>query len=79
MFYTFHTKKMSNENLKPIPQPRGYPLIGNLLDVDPYYPYGSEERLANIYGEIYSLQTGGPRRIFVNSHALANELCDESR
>ena len=70
---------MANENIKSIPQPTAYPLIGNLLEVDAYYPVGAEYRLADIYGEIYSLQTGGSRTIYVNSYTLTNELCNESR
>ena len=70
---------MAKENIKPIPQPTAYPFIGNLLELDTYYPIGAEYRLADIYGEIYSLQVGGPRMIYANTYALTNELCDESR
>lgn len=63
----------------PIPQPRGYPLVGNVTDIDPEHPITSFLNLAHEYGEIYSLTLFGQRRLFVNSVALVNEVCDEKR
>ena len=69
----------TKKDLVPIPQPAGLPLVGNMFDIDPYYAYGWQEKLAAVYGEIYSLQFGGPRRVIVNSFELANECFDEKR
>ena len=69
----------TTQNLQPIPHPTDIPLIGNLLEVDPYYSYGFTARFAEVYGEIYSLQFGGPRRLFVNTFELADEIFDEKR
>ena len=63
----------------PIPQPRGYPLIGNITDIDPELPIDSLCNLADQYGEIYSLTIVGERRIFVSTVKLMNEICDEKR
>ncbi|KAK5112785.1 hypothetical protein LTR85_011119 [Meristemomyces frigidus] len=63
----------------PIPQPRGYPIIGNITDVDPELPILSLQNLAKQYGEIYSLSIFGKKKIFVSSQRLMNEICDEKR
>jgi cytochrome P450/NADPH-cytochrome P450 reductase len=63
----------------PIPQPRGYPLVGNISDFDPDQPTASFMNLAKEYGEIVSLTLFGQRRVFLNSVALLGEVCDEKR
>ncbi|CAJ2504411.1 Uu.00g118050.m01.CDS01 [Anthostomella pinea] len=63
----------------PIPQPPGWPLVGNITDVDPEAPILSIQHLASQYGEILSLTMFGKRRIFISSHKLLNEVCDEKR
>jgi len=66
-------------HIDPIPQPPAYPVIGNLLDVSGDTPVYDFQRLTRQYGEIYQLKLGGRAPIFVNSVALTDELCDESR
>jgi len=64
----------------PIPGPPGLPILGNLVDVDREVPLTTFVRLAETYGPIFSLQLGGgPKRVFVNSVALFEEMCDEKR
>ncbi|WPG99486.1 Hypothetical protein R9X50_00230100 [Acrodontium crateriforme] len=63
----------------PIPQPPGYPLLGNLSDIDPELPIASLQNLAKQYGDIFSLTLLGHRRIFISSQKLVNEACDEKR
>lgn len=70
---------MDKRDCTPIPQPPGYPIVGNLTDVDPELPIQSLCNLADQYGEIFSLTTFGKRRIIITSQALANEVCDEKR
>ncbi|KZV78883.1 cytochrome P450 [Exidia glandulosa HHB12029] len=65
--------------LVPVPQPPGYPLIGNIFDIDPQAPAASFERLAAEYGEIYSVNILGTTFIAVSSQKLAEEVCDERR
>ena len=68
------------QDLKEIPAPPGYPLIGNLLDLrDAEYPLQALERLANQYGEIFSLAQGGRKQYFTSSVKLLEELCDDKR
>jgi len=38
----------------PIPQPRGYPLVGNITDVDPEQPTLSLMNLAKEHGKLAS-------------------------
>ena len=42
----------------PIPQPPGYPLLGNIKDIDPENLLASIEHLVNIYGRHFSLALG---------------------
>jgi cytochrome P450 / NADPH-cytochrome P450 reductase len=63
----------------PIPQPAGWPIVGNLTDVDPELPILSLQQLGEKYGEIFSLTTFGQKRVFVTSQRLLEELCDEKR
>ncbi|OAG40178.1 hypothetical protein AYO21_05656 [Fonsecaea monophora] len=64
---------------EPIPSPRGYPIIGNALDIDAEYPMMSLSNLANRYGEIFKLTLGGHERVFICRRELFNELMDEKR
>ncbi|KAH7098971.1 fatty acid hydroxylase [Auriculariales sp. MPI-PUGE-AT-0066] len=62
-----------------IPQPAGWPVLGNLLEVDPTLSVLDLERLGKKYGEIFTLNFMGRRMIWVNSAALAVEVTDEKR
>ncbi|KZV79489.1 hypothetical protein EXIGLDRAFT_782227, partial [Exidia glandulosa HHB12029] len=66
-------------SLVPIPHPPGYPLVGNIFDLDPEVPLQALEDFAKVYGEIYSLTFFGNTVNVVNSHALALEILDERR
>ena len=63
----------------PIPQPPGYPFVGNVTDIDPVLPIDSLCNLGDQYGEIFSLTIFGKRRTFITTQALADEVCDEKR
>lgn len=63
----------------PIPQPRGLPLVGNVLDVKPSNTWASLKKLAEKYGEIFKITVLGHTIVFVAGAALAEELCDEKR
>lgn len=64
----------------PIPGPPGLPILGNLTDLDPEVPLTTFMRLADTYGPVFSLQLGGgPKRVFINSVELLEEVCDEKR
>ena len=54
----------------PIPQPKAYPFVGNLWDIDRNTPLRTFTKLADQYGPIYALQFPGQRRLFVNNVAL---------
>ncbi|KAI1439447.1 cytochrome P450 [Annulohypoxylon stygium] len=62
-------------SLEPIPGPPGWPLIGNLLDIDIENSVKSFDALAQEWGQIYKLHLGGTVRIFINSHELVDEVC----
>ncbi|KAE8324698.1 cytochrome P450 [Aspergillus sergii] len=70
---------MGETKFIPIPEPRGLPLLGNILDVDSEAPEKSFQRLAETYGPIFRLNLAGASRVFISTHELVDEICDEER
>lgn len=63
-----------------IPQPPAYPIIHNLPVIENTLPVRSFILLAQKYGEIFKMQyPSGPPSIYINSHALISQVCDDSR
>ncbi|OJJ48675.1 hypothetical protein ASPZODRAFT_14803 [Penicilliopsis zonata CBS 506.65] len=71
--------KMGEPSYLPIPGPPGLPLLGNINAIDAEVPIKSLGLLADQYGPIYQLNQLGKPTIFVSSHELVDELCDEER
>jgi len=65
--------------MEPIPQPPGYPWIGNLLSLGGANPLETMMNLLKPYGEIASVTVFGIRVVFISSAAILTELCDEKR
>ncbi|KAL4888632.1 putative cytochrome P450 [Aspergillus ambiguus] len=65
----------------PIPQPKGYPLVGNLFDIDSQNPWGSFNKLAleNNYRPIFKINLLGKELVFITGAALLEEVCDDKR
>ncbi|KAJ7035907.1 fatty acid hydroxylase [Mycena alexandri] len=63
----------------PIPQPPTIPFIGNITAIEKDVPLRSFQLLAKTYGEIYQLDLLGRKVIAVSSHALANEVSNDTR
>lgn len=59
--------------------PKGYPLIGNMLDLQDDVPLHAIERMADIYGPIFKFNVPGRQTIIVSNFELFDELCDETR
>ncbi|KAK4560538.1 hypothetical protein LTR86_005735 [Recurvomyces mirabilis] len=70
---------MDARDTVPIPQPKGWPVVGNLSEIDPELPIRSLCNLAKTYGEIYSLTIFGKKRVVISSQRLLAEVCDEKR
>src|SRR5918994_5422010 len=65
---------------EPIPQPPGYPVLGNLFDVrGAETPIQALMKLARQHGPIFRLHVGPRKLIVVSGYDLVNELCDEKR
>ncbi|KAG9256891.1 cytochrome P450 [Emericellopsis atlantica] len=64
---------------QPIPQPKGLPLLGNVLDVKPSNTWASLKKLAETYGEIFKITVLGHSIVFVAGADLAEEVTDEKR
>ena len=65
---------------KPIPQPPGKFLVGNLTDIAGPVPILELMRLAREYGPIYQLSIlNRTPMVIVSGYKLVNELCDEGR
>ncbi|TPX14092.1 uncharacterized protein E0L32_000486 [Thyridium curvatum] len=68
------------DGTEPIPEPPGYPLVGNIGDIDPENPVQSFVHLSDKYGPIYRLHfPGGRTAVALASRELINEACDETR
>lgn len=62
-----------------IPSPKGLPFLGNILDLQDEVPVKAMERLADIYGPIFKVNTLGRETIIVSGFDVFDELCDETR
>ncbi|KAK1499119.1 cytochrome P450 [Colletotrichum tamarilloi] len=62
-----------------IPEPPRKPVLGHVTEIDQDYPLGSFVHMANKYGPIYRLDLLGQKLVFVNTHELVNECCDDKR
>ncbi|KAL2821859.1 cytochrome P450 [Aspergillus cavernicola] len=65
----------------PIPQPKGLPLLGNLLAMDSKNPWASFNKLSQspAHRPIFKISILSHEIVFVTSAALLEEICDESR
>jgi cytochrome P450 / NADPH-cytochrome P450 reductase len=72
---------MSDQGIyEPIPQPPGYPVLGNLFDLrGAETPIQALMKLARQYGPIFRLQVGPRRFTVVSGFDLVDELCDDER
>ncbi|KAI0443195.1 cytochrome P450 [Xylaria telfairii] len=61
--------------METIPGPSGWPLIGNLLDIDLNNTMQSFMALSKQWGPIFKLHLGGTDRILICSHELINDVC----
>ncbi|KAI2465636.1 cytochrome P450 [Annulohypoxylon bovei var. microspora] len=66
-------------NTTAIPEPPGLPFLGHIAELDRELPLRSFVSLADRYGEIFRLRLPGRSIVFVSSHRLVDELCDEKR
>lgn len=62
-----------------IPEPRGYPIIGNIADIDPEFSNRSFLALSEKYGDIYRLRFPEGHLIIVSTVALVDDICDEDK
>lgn len=63
----------------PIPEPPRLPFIGNIADIDAVNSIRSFKGLAHKYGEIYRLSLPGASLVFISTHELVDDACDETR
>nr|OQO17905.1 hypothetical protein B0A51_15106 [Rachicladosporium sp. CCFEE 5018] len=62
-----------------IPAVAGYPIVGNVFNVNDEVPVRAIENLADTYGGIYKLRFFGREIFVVANHELLEEMCDEKR
>ncbi|KAF5355230.1 hypothetical protein D9758_005996 [Tetrapyrgos nigripes] len=58
------------------PGPKGWPIIGNLLDVPGKHPWFVYEKWGKRYGPIISMNVFGQPIVVINSYSIAKELLD---
>ena len=59
------------------PGPKGWPVIGNLLDMPPDYPWVAFSALGKKYGPLTYLNVVGSPILIVNSHRVALDLLEK--
>ena len=66
--------------MEEIPGPRGWPILGNMLDLKSAEGTSKAlEHLADIYGPVYQLSLRGRKAIFVSSAELLIQVTDEKQ
>ena len=74
--YTISSRhKRIPKGLREVPGPKGLPLIGNTLQLQPY-PQQRLQQWAREYGELFKIQLGWENWIFVNDPGAVKELLD---
>jgi cytochrome P450/NADPH-cytochrome P450 reductase len=71
--------KPDPSRIERIPRPPGYPVIGNVLDLDPEDPIASLVGLMKKHGPIIFLKFPKNNEVLVGSQELVHELCDQER
>lgn len=65
---------------EPIPQPPGYPVLGNLFDLrGAETPIQALMKLARQHGPIFRLRVGPRKIVVVSGYDLVDEICDDER
>lgn len=65
--------------MEPIPHPPSYPLVGNVLAINPDDPMVSIVNLMKRYGPIMYLKFPKNTVVMVGSQEYVHELCDQER
>ncbi|KEF56920.1 uncharacterized protein A1O9_07110 [Exophiala aquamarina CBS 119918] len=76
-FILFVQRFCSNKipkGVRELPGPKGYPVIGNLLDIPKKYAWVAFKELGDIYGPIYKLEIFGITFVIINDTAIADQL-----
>lgn len=68
-----------SEGSRPFPGPAGYPLIGNLLDIDMSQCFVTLNALHRKYGTVYQISFLSETLIMASSHEVVHALCDEDK
>ncbi|KAJ0065308.1 hypothetical protein NL108_007016 [Boleophthalmus pectinirostris] len=55
------------------PGPRALPLLGNIFDSDPKFPHLSFSKMAEIYGNVFSLRFGSDKIVFICGYKMVKE------
>ena len=66
-------------DLEPIPQPDGAPLLGNAFTVDASRLIQELMALAEQHGPIFKLEVMGNTLVFISGADMVAEACDEKR
>ncbi|KAM3619696.1 uncharacterized protein V6R79_012131 [Siganus canaliculatus] len=55
------------------PGPTGFPLVGSFFNVDPKNPHNYFFKLADIYGDVFSVRLGGFKMVFACGYKMVKE------
>ncbi|XP_028666619.1 cytochrome P450 2J4-like [Erpetoichthys calabaricus] len=71
LLVTDYVKNRSPKNFPP--SPPGLPFVGNVFHLDPKQPHINMKKLAQKYGNVFSLRLGRSRVVVVNGYKMAKE------
>ncbi|XP_039590603.1 cytochrome P450 2J6-like [Polypterus senegalus] len=71
LLVTDYVRNRSPKNFPP--SPPGLPFVGNVFHLDPKQPHINMKKLAQKYGNIFSLRLGRSRVVVVNGYKMAKE------
>ncbi|KAJ9602494.1 hypothetical protein H2200_013037 [Cladophialophora chaetospira] len=65
------------EGTKELPGPKGFPIVGNLLQLPPHHTWLKFKEWADQYGPIYKISLAGTDHVIISSEKIANDLMRE--
>lgn len=72
--YTYVASEKVPKDCKRLPGPKGYPLIGSILDFPKTFGYHKFKEWSDIYGPIFQVNILGTTHVVISDVDIANEL-----
>lgn len=74
LLFRYATAQEAPAGLKPLPGPKGYPLIGSVLDFPKTFGYHKFKEWSDTYGPLYKVNILGTTHVVISDVDMANDL-----